>query len=217
MVDVGEEASPSVREFLFHDDTLASFFRRLAWSPEGMEMISCEIDGRRDAGSFLVVPAGLKRFASENQAAIHVAYIYLRGNWYVSKAFVSCRMALADVECRSVPGACLLGTGEPFVAVRFCPILFENSTVGDDHTFSDLPYTVVFACATLHSVFIYTTQVCITREIGRGVRPCVCAEIYTCCFALWIAFFDYYGYGMVCQRGISDDRLSRWLLYCGTV
>ena len=113
----------------------------------------------RNAGSFLVVPAGLKRFGSENQAAIHVAYVYIRGKWYLYNPFVQYRVALPGGECRSVPGACLLGIGEPFVAVRFCPVLFENSTDGDENVFSDLPYTVVFACATLHSVFIYTTQV----------------------------------------------------------
>lgn len=34
----------STKSHLFHDETLASFFRRLAWSPDG---------------SFLLVPAGI--------------------------------------------------------------------------------------------------------------------------------------------------------------
>lgn len=34
----------SVKNHLFHDETLPSFFRRLAWSPDG---------------SFLLVPAGI--------------------------------------------------------------------------------------------------------------------------------------------------------------
>eukprot|EP00803_Ostreobium_quekettii_P007867 evm.model.scf_35.23 EVM.evm.TU.scf_35.23 scf_35:176788-182212(-) len=45
--------------FMFHDDTLSSFFRRLAWSPEG---------------SFLVIPAGV-------YSTQHTAYIYARGKW----------------------------------------------------------------------------------------------------------------------------------------
>ncbi|MCL7041683.1 hypothetical protein MKW94_006697 [Papaver nudicaule] len=52
----------SAKTHLFHDETLPSFFRRLAWSPDG---------------SFLVVPAGSYKFSSTSDS-VNTAYIFSR-------------------------------------------------------------------------------------------------------------------------------------------
>ena len=59
-----------VKGLLFHDDTLESFFRRLAWSP---------------CGSFLAIPAGLHREEGDARPAPareeHAVYLYQRGRF----------------------------------------------------------------------------------------------------------------------------------------
>eukprot|EP00884_Botryococcus_braunii_P014857 jgi/Botrbrau1/23372/Bobra.0051s0024.1 len=50
---------------LFHDDSLMSFFRRLAWSPDG---------------SFLVTAAGQYKSSTEGPA-VSAAHVYARGQW----------------------------------------------------------------------------------------------------------------------------------------
>eukprot|EP00963_Diacronema_lutheri_P008937 scaffold776_cov347-Pavlova_lutheri.AAC.135 len=64
-----EESSEHVRkkprQNLFHGDSLSSFFRRLAWSPEG---------------SFLAVPTGIIRAPNTN-AQSSTVFIYGRGQW----------------------------------------------------------------------------------------------------------------------------------------
>lgn len=54
--------SKSVKTHLFHDETLPSFFRRLAWSPDG---------------SFLLVPAGTFKVSPAAQP-VNTAYIFSR-------------------------------------------------------------------------------------------------------------------------------------------
>ena len=60
----------NVKGLLFHDDTLESFFRRLAWSP---------------CGSFLAIPAGLHREEGDARPAPsreeHAVYLYQRGRF----------------------------------------------------------------------------------------------------------------------------------------
>uniref|UniRef100_A0A803NC96 CAF1B/HIR1 beta-propeller domain-containing protein n=1 Tax=Chenopodium quinoa TaxID=63459 RepID=A0A803NC96_CHEQI len=51
-----------LKSHLFHDETLPSFFRRLAWSPDG---------------SFLLVPAGLYKCSPDSES-INTAYVFSR-------------------------------------------------------------------------------------------------------------------------------------------
>ncbi|MCO5592394.1 hypothetical protein L7F22_046397 [Adiantum nelumboides] len=116
---------------LFHDETLPSFFRRLAWSPEG---------------SFLLLPAGIHKFPSESVST--------------NTAFIVSRKDL------SRPAVQLPGASKPIIAVRFCPLLFschskiekESEQDSDDTGVFKLPYRLVFAVATLNSLFVYDTQ-----------------------------------------------------------
>ncbi|KAI5077426.1 hypothetical protein GOP47_0007250 [Adiantum capillus-veneris] len=122
---------PPTKLNLFHDETLPSFFRRLAWSPEG---------------SFLLVPAGIHKFPSETVLT--------------NTAFIISRKDL------SRPAVQLPGASKPVVAVRFCPVLFtcysniEQKTEKDsnDTGVFKLPYRLVFAVATLNSLYVYDTQ-----------------------------------------------------------
>lgn len=57
-------AKPS-KHYLFHDENLPSFFRRLSWSPDG---------------SFLAVPAGMFKAAHDSRA-VNTTYIFRRGSW----------------------------------------------------------------------------------------------------------------------------------------
>ncbi|KAJ1266838.1 hypothetical protein BS78_07G009500 [Paspalum vaginatum] len=115
-----DESKPPVKSHLFHDETLPSFFRRLAWSPDG---------------SFLVLPAGLSKHSSE---VINTAYI----------------MSRRDL---SRPAIQLPGANTAIVAVRFCPVLFKPRGSNTDGFFK-LPYRVVFAVATLNSLYVYDTE-----------------------------------------------------------
>ncbi|KAL2906786.1 Chromatin assembly factor 1 subunit FAS2 [Bienertia sinuspersici] len=67
-----------LKNHLFHDETLPSFFRRLAWSPDG---------------SFLVVPAGLFKFSPESES-INTAYIFSRKDF-----------SRQDIPALQLPGA----------------------------------------------------------------------------------------------------------------
>ncbi|KAJ0970475.1 hypothetical protein J5N97_023352 [Dioscorea zingiberensis] len=59
-----EDTKPTSKSHLFHDETLPSFFRRLAWSPDG---------------SFLLVPAGIYRDSSASDV-LNTAYIFSRND-----------------------------------------------------------------------------------------------------------------------------------------
>ncbi|KAI3451521.1 hypothetical protein Pfo_008186 [Paulownia fortunei] len=56
------DESKSTRSHLFHDETLPSFFRRLAWSPDG---------------SFLLVPAGSHK-STPTSEPVNTAYVFSR-------------------------------------------------------------------------------------------------------------------------------------------
>ncbi|XP_057496410.1 chromatin assembly factor 1 subunit FAS2-like [Actinidia eriantha] len=56
------DESKSIKHNLFHDETLPSFFRRLAWSPDG---------------SFLLVPAGSYRISPSSEP-VNTSYIFSR-------------------------------------------------------------------------------------------------------------------------------------------
>eukprot|EP00249_Psilotum_nudum_P006045 c19416_g1_i1 orf=651-2081(-) len=135
---------------LFHDETLPSFFRRLAWSPDG---------------SFLLVPSGIHKF-SAGSASSNTTYILSRRDL-------------------SRPALQLPGASKPVIAVRFCPLLFTlRTSPGQKHehdaTCSDvfkLPYRLVFAVASLNSLFIYDTQSACPLAIFAGLHYAAITDI----------------------------------------
>ncbi|BFG35115.1 hypothetical protein CerSpe_213890 [Prunus speciosa] len=133
--------SKSAKYHLFHDETLPSFFRRLAWSPDG---------------SFLLVPAGSYKISSAPET-INTAYVFSRKDLS--------RPAL------QLPGAC-----KPVVAVRFCPLLF--SLRGSNQSgFFKLPHRIVFAVATLNSLYIYDTESVPPIAIFAGLHYAAITDI----------------------------------------
>ncbi|KAG8383807.1 hypothetical protein BUALT_Bualt04G0052200 [Buddleja alternifolia] len=114
------DESKSTKSHLFHDETLPSFFRRLAWSPDG---------------SFLLVPAGISKSKLSN---INLSFYF-------------------NTKQRSPPALMLPGASKPVVAVRFCPIRF-NLRGTSSASFFKLPYRLIFAVATLNSLYIYDTE-----------------------------------------------------------
>ncbi|WIA28323.1 hypothetical protein OEZ86_010873 [Tetradesmus obliquus] len=147
-----------LQAFLFQDESLAVFFRRMSWSPDG---------------SLLAIPAGLAKAAqgsssNSSSGVQHTTYVYARGNW-------------------SSPVASLPCPSKASTAVKFCPLLFQlqqqSSSVdgssngapsneaaaaasGAEAGVADpaavnvlgLPYRMVLAVATLDSVLLYDMQ-----------------------------------------------------------
>uniref|UniRef100_A0A5B6ZBT3 CAF-1 p60 homolog n=1 Tax=Davidia involucrata TaxID=16924 RepID=A0A5B6ZBT3_DAVIN len=116
------DESKSAKNHLFHDETLPSFFRRLAWSPDG---------------SFLLVPAGSYKFSPASEP-VNTAYVFSRKDL-------------------SRPALLLPGASKPVVAVRFCPMAFSLRG-SNSAAFFRLPYRLIFAVATLNSLYIYDTE-----------------------------------------------------------
>ncbi|PKI60166.1 hypothetical protein CRG98_019436 [Punica granatum] len=114
--------SKGVKNHLFHDETLPSFFRRLAWAPDG---------------SFLLVPAGSCKLSPSSEP-INTAYILSRKDL-------------------SRPALQLPGANKPIVVVRFCPVVFSLRGSNSARFFKH-PYRIVFAVATLNSLYIYDTE-----------------------------------------------------------
>ncbi|KAK6922827.1 WD40 repeat [Dillenia turbinata] len=125
----------STKNHLFHDETLQSFFRRLAWSPDG---------------SFLVVPTGSYKFSRASEP-VNTAYIFSRKDLSRQDVY------LKKVDTTFLPALQLPGASKPVVAVRFCPLTFCLRG-SNPAAFFRLPYRLIFAVATLNSLYIYDTE-----------------------------------------------------------
>lgn len=151
-----DESKPPTKSHLFHDETLPSFFRRLAWSPDG---------------SFLVLPAGLSKHSSE---VINTAYV----------------MSRRDL---SRPAIQLPGASKAIVAVRFCPVLFKPRGSNSDGFFK-LPYRVVFAVATLNSLYVYDTESVPPILVHAGLHYAAITDIAWSSDAKYLAVSSRDGY-----------------------
>ncbi|XP_051127439.1 chromatin assembly factor 1 subunit FAS2 [Andrographis paniculata] len=136
-----DESSKSTRSHLFHDETLPSFFRRLAWSPDG---------------SFLVVPAGCHK-STPTSEPINTAYVLPRKDL-------------------SRPALMLPGASKPVVAVCFSPLKFSLRGSNSSSIFK-LPYRLIFAVATLNSLYVYDTESIQPILIVAGVHYSAITDI----------------------------------------
>lgn len=162
--------SKSAKNHLFHDETLPSFFRRLAWSPDG---------------SFLLVPAGSYKISSMSES-INSAYIFSRKDL-------------------SRPALQLPGASKPVVAVRFCPLAFnlrESNSAG----FFKLPYRLVFAIATLNSLYIYDTESVPPIAILAGLHYAAITDIAWSNNARYLALSSQDGYCTLVE--FENDELG---------
>lgn len=152
---------------LYHDETLASFFRRLSFSPDG---------------GFLLVPSGLVSALSSSEPldpidpivneescmvknqqpttlAKHCVYIYTRAS------------ILNDDGGHAMPIGYLGPFDKPAIAIAPHPHLFElPDTLGKGWTL--LPYRMLFAIATLNAVYLYDTiqksPIALIRDLHYG-------------------------------------------------
>eukprot|EP01043_Picozoa_sp_COSAG02_P060746 COSAG02_NODE_8006_length_2749_cov_1.439623_2_plen_699_part_00 len=133
----------ALQQRLFADETIPTFFRRLAWSPDG---------------TFLVVPCGQIKADGANGKdgpLTAVAHVFSRD-----------RLDRPAVCLPTFPQhGSSNGGSDPAVVVRFNPNLYLTRNAagedkdGDRTAFFDLPYRVIFAVASLHSVAVYDTSV----------------------------------------------------------
>lgn len=133
--------------FMYHSETLQSFFRRLCFSPDG---------------SFLLTPAGIENDKSDepakkeegneidaselessssekskqDKADSNTVYIYLRSSLSQS------------------PILKVSGLNKPAIAISFNPIIYQSNP----SSLFKLPYKMIFAVATQDSVIIYSTE-----------------------------------------------------------
>lgn len=131
----------SARSHLFLDETLPSFFRRLAWSPDG---------------SFLLVPAGSHK-STPTSEPVNTAYVFSRKDL-------------------SRPALMLPGASKPVVAVRFCPVKFKLLGTNTSSLFK-LPYRLIFAVATLNSLYVYDTESIHPIVVVAGVHYAAITDI----------------------------------------
>ncbi|XP_010244038.1 PREDICTED: chromatin assembly factor 1 subunit FAS2 isoform X2 [Nelumbo nucifera] len=162
--------SKLTKNHLFHDETLPSFFRRLAWSPDG---------------SFLLVPAGSYKFTPTSDS-VNTAYIFSRKDL-------------------SRPALQLPGASKPIVAVRFCPVVFRlrgSNSAG----FFKLPYRLIFAVATLNSLYIYDTESVPPIAILAGLHYAAITDIAWSSNAKYLALSSQDGYCTLIE--FENDELG---------
>ncbi|URE22400.1 Chromatin assembly factor 1 subunit [Musa troglodytarum] len=165
-----DSKSVSTKPHLFHDETLPSFFRRLAWSPDG---------------TFLLVPAGTYKYSSSSET-VNTAYILSRRDL-------------------SRPAVQLPGANKPIVAVRFCPVLFAlrgSNSAG----FFKLPYRVIFALATLNSLYIYDTESLPPIAIFAGLHYAAITDIAWSSDAKYLSLSSRDGYCTIIE--FEDHELG---------
>ncbi|KAH7566046.1 hypothetical protein JRO89_XS08G0073500 [Xanthoceras sorbifolium] len=165
--------SKSAKNHLFHDETLPSFFRRLAWSPDG---------------SFLLVPAESRKelFLRESVKATLVFFLHNRTS------------GLLHWPALQLPGG-----SKPVVAVRFCPLAF--SLRGPNSAgFFKLPYRLVFAIATLNSLYIYDTENVPPIAILAGLHYAAITDIAWSPDACYLALSSQDGYCTLVEFGNNE-------------
>ncbi|KAJ3681451.1 hypothetical protein LUZ60_015940 [Juncus effusus] len=169
---ITDDSNKGAKTHLFHDETLPSFFRRLAWSPDG---------------SFLLVPAGVCKYPSTTET-INTAYILSRRDL-------------------SRPSIQLPGASKAIVAIRFCPVIFTLLNNSNSETLFKLPYRVIFAVATLNSLYIYDTQSLAPIAIFAGLHYAAITDISWSMDAKYLAVSSRDGYCTIIE--FENDELGQ--------
>lgn len=118
--------------FLYHSETLQSFFRRLGFSPDG---------------SLLLTPLGIYRDAAtdakydNNEENSNTVFVYIRSGF------------------NKAPICHIPGLKKPAIAIAFSPIIYRlNDDIDDSKPVFKLPYKMMFAVATQDAIVVYDTQ-----------------------------------------------------------
>jgi chromatin assembly factor 1 subunit B len=147
-------AGKALQAALFHDESLNTFFRRLAWSPEG---------------SLLAVPAGVYREHAGQQPQ-HATYIYARGHWGCPLLSLPCPSKASTVArfCPQVfklkqqqqqGGGSSGEAGSSGDAGGDQPAVTAAAAAAAEQNALGLPYRLLLAVATMDSVLLYDMQV----------------------------------------------------------
>lgn len=130
-IDTQVEKRPS---HLYYSETLQSFFRRLAFSPDG---------------SLLLTPLGV--FKKDENESLNGANDNSSDSTYLNTVYIYIRSGLNKAPICHIPGL-----PKPAVAVSFNPLFYKSS--GLPNAVFSLPYKMVFAVATQSSVYVYDTE-----------------------------------------------------------
>lgn len=164
------EESKSAKHHLFHDETLPSFFRRLAWSPDG---------------SFLLVPAGSYKLSPTSEP-------------------VNTTYALSRKDL-SRPALMLPSASKAVVAVRFCPLASSLRGLSSSSPFK-LPYRLIFAVATLNSLYVYDTEGIEPIAVLAGLHYAAITDIAWSPTAKFLALSSQDGYCTLVE--FENDELG---------
>ncbi|KAJ9565801.1 hypothetical protein OSB04_001767 [Centaurea solstitialis] len=173
------EESKSAKHHLFHDETLPSFFRRLAWSPDG---------------SFLLVPAGSYKLSPTSEA-VNTAYVLSRKDLSRQDMFIYIFL----------PALMLPGASKAVVAVRFCPMAFSLRGLTSS-SFFKLPYRLIFAVATLNSLYVYDTEGIEPIAVLAGLHYAAITDIAWSPTAKFLALSSQDGYCTLVE--FENDELG---------
>ncbi|XP_058731051.1 chromatin assembly factor 1 subunit FAS2 isoform X2 [Vicia villosa] len=124
-------------------------------------------------GSFLLVPAGSYKIGTASES-VNAAYIFSRKD--LSRPAI-------QIPCAS----------KAVVAVRFCPIFFNLKGTNSDGLFK-LPYRIVFAVATLNSLYIYDTESTSPIAVFAGLHYAPVTDITWSPDAHYLAFSSQDGF-----------------------
>ncbi|XP_027191626.1 chromatin assembly factor 1 subunit FAS2 isoform X3 [Cicer arietinum] len=124
-------------------------------------------------GSFLLVPAGSYKISTASES-INAAYIFSRKD--LSRPAI-------QLPCAS----------KAVVAVRFCPVFFNLRGTNSAGLFK-LPYRIVFAVATLNSLYIYDTESTSPIAVFAGLHYAPVTDITWSPDAHYLAFSSQDGF-----------------------
>ncbi|KAM7517893.1 hypothetical protein LguiB_016855 [Lonicera macranthoides] len=175
----------SAKTHLFHDETLPSFFRRLAWSPDGSFLLLPAVPAQGRLCPSLVLGGGLP-------LTLASFLIYLLNRRRLS-------------VCFCLPALLLPGASKPVVAVRFCPMAFSLRG-SSSSAFFKLPYRLIFAVATLNSLYIYDTQSIQPIAILAGLHYAAVTDISWSPTGKYVALSSQDGYCTLVE--FENDELG---------
>ncbi|CAL5364840.1 unnamed protein product [Camellia sinensis] len=136
-------------------------------------------------GSFLLVPAGSYRFSPASEP-VNTSYVFSRKDL-------------------TRPALVLPGASKPVVAVRVCPVAFALRTSNSD-AFFKLPYRLVFAVATLNSLYIYDTESIQPISILAGLHYAAITDIAWSATGKYLALSSQDGYCTLVE--FENDELG---------
>ncbi|ESQ31417.1 hypothetical protein EUTSA_v10004101mg [Eutrema salsugineum] len=125
-------------------------------------------------GSFLLIPAGSFKLSPTSEA-VNATYVFSRKDL-------------------SRPALQLPGANKPVVVVRFCPVAFKLRGSNSEEGFFKLPYRLVFAIATLNSVYIYDTECVAPIAVLAGLHYAAITDLTWSPNASYLALSSQDGY-----------------------